>query len=235
MFTFVVMVLELVKCVINLGNEKGGKMIRVRTDDVLVSSEPMAGKEFRKFRKHHLWLMDAPDSFYHTPAILCRDIQQFPECVEYIKQEQSEGRLRADLHGWEHDPEGENGPGYGFLSVSQIEERLEKCMEWFDQNLGTAPIRWLTPHGARGPRIDEAARKFNLVVEGVTDPVVDQKHAEILVRNAGTIDAIKDKVIMVHWYERGLRLFRIVQTAKHGSWSKAVEVWSKAGHPEYWQ
>lgn len=192
-------------------------MIRVRTDDVLVTSEPMRGKEFQKWRKHHLWLQECPKLFYHTPAILCRDIQQFPQAIEYIQNEQREGRLRCDLHGWEHDPVGKSGKkGYGKLAIKEIEERLEKCMEWFETTLDDVPVRWLTPHGACSPQIIEAANTFGLIVETTDPPVIDQKIAEPLVRKHG-IEVIKDKVIMVHFWERGLRLLRIALIAKYGS------------------
>lgn len=205
-------------------------MIRVRTDDVLVTSEPMQGREFQKWRKHHLWLMEAPDLFYHTPAILCRDIQGFPEAIDYIKNEQAEGRLRCDLHGWEHDPEGEHGKGYSFLSVKEIEDRLEKCMEWFEETLSDVPIRWLTPHGSNSPEMQEAANKFGLTIETTEPPVIDQKVAEPIVRKYGTIKPLEDRVIMVHHWERGLRLFRIVQVAKYGSWKEATKA-----YPEYFK
>ena len=60
------------------------KLIRVRTDDVLVHSDAMVGAEFEKWKKHHLWVMEAPDYFFHTAAILCSEIQAFPIVVKTL-------------------------------------------------------------------------------------------------------------------------------------------------------
>lgn len=204
-------------------------MIRVRTDDILVTSEPMKGREFQKFVKHHMWVLAAPELFYHTPNILVRPVQQFPECVDYLVNEQKEGRLRCDLHGLVHDPMDSKGnQGYSFLAVKEIEQHLEECFDWFDKTFDEVPIRWCTPHGSNSPMMQEAANKFDLIIEGVDYPVIDQKVAEPLVRKHKSIKPLEDRVIMVHYWERGLRLFRIVQVAKHGSWEAAKKV-----YPDY--
>jgi len=192
------------------------KLIRIRTDDVLVHSNAMIDKEFEKWRKHHRWVMEAPDYFFHTPAILCSEIQAFPIAIDYIKEEMDAGRLTLDLHGWEHID-------YGALTKEQIEEHLEKSFEFFLKTFNCLPFRWATPWGADTPDIRSAARKFSLIVEGVTDPVIDQSQAMELVRQCDSIEPLLNRVVMVHWFERGLKLYRIVQTAKYGSYKKAAE------------
>jgi len=191
------------------------KLIRIRTDDVLVASDAMKGVEFQKWRKHHQWVLEAPEYFYHVAAILCQDIQNFPEAVEYIRQEVAEGRLGLDLHGWEHID-------YAKLSQEEIEPHLEQSFEFFLKTFNCLPLRWATPWGANSKSIQKAARKYSLSVEGVTDPVIDQGQAAQIACQANRIDPLLGKVIMVHFWERGLKLFRIIQCAKLGSWVTAA-------------
>ena len=191
-------------------------VIRVRFDDVLVNSGPMDGREFQKFRKHHQWCLDVPGVFYPTAAILCSEIQAFPEAVEYVRSELDAGRLYVDLHGWEH-------VNYADLPLETIEEHLEKSFEYMLKTFGCLPVRWATPWGANSDDIQLACRKYAILWEGVKNPVIDQGPAMSTVREAGTIECLRGKVIMVHWFERGLKLYRIAQTAKYGTWEAAAE------------
>jgi hypothetical protein len=52
------------------------------------------------------------------------------------------------------------------------------------------------------------------------------------VRESGSIDCLQGKVVMVHWFERGLKLWRIVQTGIHGSWDAAAQEFPKEFKPE---
>jgi peptidoglycan/xylan/chitin deacetylase (PgdA/CDA1 family) len=176
----------------------------------------MEGREFQKFRKHHQWCLEAPHLFYPTAAILCSEIQQFPEAVEYVRTELDAGRLYVDLHGWEHI-------NYGELTQEQIEEHLEKSFEYMLKTFGCLPIRWATPWGADSPAIQQACRKFGLYWEGVTHPVIDQGLAMSKVKETGTTECLQGRVVMVHWFERGLKLYRIVQTGIHGTWEEAAK------------
>lgn len=196
------------------------KLIRVRTDDVLVHSDAMQGHEFEKWRKHHHWVLEAPDNFFHTAAILCSEIQDFPEAIAYIQKESAEKRLTLDLHGWQHID-------YGKIPQAEIEEHLEKSFEFFYKTFNCLPFRWCTPWGANSEGIRKAARKYSLIVEGVHDPVIDQGQAVGLVQQNNGTSILLGKTVMVHWFERGLKLWRIVQAAKYGSWEAAVKA-----HPE---
>jgi peptidoglycan/xylan/chitin deacetylase (PgdA/CDA1 family) len=131
------------------------------------------------------------------------------------------GRLYLDLHGWEHID-------YGQLSPEQLDEHLEKSFEFMLATFKCLPIRWATPWGASGENIQAACKKWGLIWEGVADPVVDQGHADKLVREKGTLEPLKGKVVMVHWFERGLKLFRIVQIGKHGTLEEAKKANPKA-------
>jgi len=180
----------------------------------------MKDAEFEKWRKHHQWVLEAPSYFYHVAAILCKDIQDFPEAITYIQKEVTEGRLGLDLHGWEHID-------YAKIPQEQIEEHIEKSFEYFLKTFNCLPIRWATPWGANSEGIRKAARKYSLIVEGVNDPVIDQSQAVHIVHQANSIAPLMGKVIMVHWFERGLKLWRMIQAAKYGSWAEAA-----IAHPE---
>lgn len=176
----------------------------------------MAGAEFEKWKKHHQWVLEGPDYFFHTAAILCSEIQDFPVAIDYIKDEVAAGRLSLDLHGWEHID-------YAKLTQEAIEEHLEKSFEFFLKTFNCLPFRWCTPWGGVSNNVNRAARKYSLVVEGTSDPVIDQSIAVNVVKQYNTIEPLRGKTIMVHWFERGLKLYRMIQTAKYGSWSDAAE------------
>lgn len=198
-------------------------MIRVRLDDVLINSDPMGGRELQKFQKHVNWAYQAPDHFTVAPAILCTEIQQFPDCIEYLKDEIQSLRMFPDLHGWEHID-------YSKLTTDEIKNHLTKSIEFFNKHFGVLPTRWCTPWGADSKSIRQAAREFNISVETTSLPVIDQGKAVNVVRNFNSIQPLTDKVIMVHFWERGLKLYRIVQVAKYGSWTAAA-----AAQPEYFK
>jgi hypothetical protein len=76
-------------------------------------------------------------------------------------------------------------------------------------------MRWVTPHGANSPAIQDAARRYGLIVEDTREPVIDQKKADTILRQTRRITLLNDRVIMVHWWERGLRLYRIARILQH--------------------
>jgi len=133
------------------------------------------------------------------------------------------GRLFVDLHGWEHID-------YTKLSQEEIEEHLEKSFDYMLDTFGCLPVRWATPWGATSDAILAACRKYCIAWEGVTHPVIDQGEAAKIVKETGTIECLQNRVIMVHWFERGLKLYRIAQTAKYGTWEEAAKA-----HPDYFK
>lgn len=183
---------------------------RVRIDDMMwqTGNPDMAGKEMQKFLKYVNWCRGA--DIYVVPNVLCQDIQRFPEAVEMLDDFD-----QVDLHGWDHGP-------YGDRSYGEICVHLEQAMEWFDKNTNHTPIRWVTPHGANSFAIKMAARKFDLVVETCDPPVIDQKEADGLLKRTRRVSDLDGKVIMAHWWERGLALYRITQILKAGSVDQAI-------------
>tara|TARA_R110000751_G_scaffold1590_2_gene5900 strand:- start:1293 stop:1931 length:639 start_codon:yes stop_codon:yes gene_type:complete len=191
-------------------------LIRIRLDDVFwESSDPkMVGREVQKVKKHIKWCenIDIPV----TPAILCQESDKFPEGLDYLKGLIDGGKVYPDLHGWDHGP-------YGSRETKEIEEHLEKSLEWFMAKLGVLPIRWVTPHGADSPELRAAAAKFGMVLENTLDPVVDQKALDTKLRKTGDLSIMDGKVMMIHWFERGLRLYRIARIIEFGSIDLAIE------------
>lgn len=189
---------------------------RVRIDDVMwaTSDKKMVGKEVQKFQKYVRWCQET--NVPVVPAILCNDIERFPECIVWLRDEVEKGKLiSCDLHGWEH-------VDYGAMTVAEIREHLDKALDWFEANQLPSPIRWVTPWGANSPAMQQAAIEFDLVIEDTTLPVIDQKVADTQLRITKDPGVLKDKVIMTHWFERGLRLYRICQVLYYDSVAEAV-------------
>ena len=189
-------------------------MIRIRTDDVLVHSKPFKGKEFERWKNIHLTIMEDPEHFYHTPAIVVNSIVDFPECVDYIDNQIAEGVIYPNLHGWDHID-------YGKVSYDVISEHVELALEWFYKTWRVHPLRWVTPWGANTEDIQEACWVYGLELEDTRNPVIDQSEADKLVREVGNIEPLYGKVVMNHWFEKGNKLQRIIAIGKYGSLEEA--------------
>lgn len=189
---------------------------RVRIDDVMwsTSDKTMVGKEVQKFQKYVRWCQNT--NITVVPAILCNDIEKFPECIVWLKDEIEKGKLvSCDLHGWEH-------VDYGSMSLFEIREHLEKALTWFETVKLPLPIRWVTPWGANSPAMQQAATEFDIIIEDTTHPVIDQAVADSQLRITRDPDILKDKVLMCHWWDRGLRLYRICQVLYYNSVAEAI-------------
>lgn len=187
---------------------------RIRFDDVLWQSgdAKLKGKELDRFRMHIDWCagIDVP----LTPAILCQEMDEFPEGIVYLKQLIDQGMV-MDLHGFDHGP-------YAPRTQEEVESHLEQSVEWFDTNLGVTPVRWVTPHGANSRNMINAARKFGLTIETTEDPVIDQREADKVLRTTRDLSKLDGKVIMSHFWERGSAIYRISRIIQHGTVEKAI-------------
>jgi len=190
---------------------------RIRFDDVLwqTGNEKLRGKELSRFQLHIDWCKGLDVTL--APNIIVEEIKKFPEAIDYVNKLMDEDeRVTLDLHGWDHGP-------YAPRPYEEITEHLDSALEWFDVNLhGHFPCRWVTPHGANSRAIQRAAREHGLDVETTEDPVIDQREADKILRVTRDLSKLDDKVIMVHWWERGMALYRIVQILRHGDVTKAV-------------
>jgi hypothetical protein len=192
------------------------KPARIRFDDFIWKSKDpkMKGKEVQKAFKNVNWCVNTGVQL--TPAILCQDIEQFPEGISLLREMIEEGVVYPDLHGWTHGP-------YAPMSQSEVEEHLDKAITWFKENLGVLPIRWSTPHGADSPSMRSAASKYDLVLETTEYPVVDEKILDTQLRQTRNLDLLDGIVIMNHYWNRGLRLYRISRIIEYQSIDEAIE------------
>jgi peptidoglycan/xylan/chitin deacetylase (PgdA/CDA1 family) len=197
-------------------------MILIRNDDVILdSSGKYKGKEFERFRFVHEQICRVPDKLLHCPAILCEEIEAFPQAIEYIREEAKAGRMRPYLHCWNHTD-------WTTKSRDEIVNMLKQCDLWFDLNLYYEYTVWATPWGANSPVAQQAARELGIRVE-TTHETVDIKAAARFVQQSG-LPSLDGRTVLFHWWERGLSLFRIVEAAAQGSWAAAA-----AAKPEWFK
>lgn len=179
--------------------------IRIRDDDVLVTSSGFPGKEFQRFKGFHNIILQDPAHFIHIGAVLVTEIQQFPECIEFLKQETREGRFVPEVHGLHHID-------YASLSFEDIVSHLTTCRKFIEDNFEYSPTKFYTPWGAgadsRGAHIRPAAATvgFDLVtcenlikISRVRSDVVLVK--ENLLTNEELLKRWEGKEIILHWWE----------------------------------
>jgi hypothetical protein len=192
-------------------------MIELRDDDVLVGSSGYEDS-FKKFKQVHRWACET-DKIIHVPTILVTEIQAYPECIEYVKEETAAGRMRPEIHGFKHID-------YGKLEPEDVRIHLKECQVFFNDRFNVAPTRWYTPWGASAPHLHEVAKLLGL-------KVVDCSNINELTGKSGIIARcragedpskfLEGKDILYHWWLGGLRLKRLVEVLKHGTWEKAKE------------
>jgi peptidoglycan/xylan/chitin deacetylase (PgdA/CDA1 family) len=196
-------------------------MIRVRDDDVLISSSG-SDNELGRLKQIHEWICEVPDSLIHVPTILVTEIQEFPEAIEWVRQETVEGRMLPEIHGLSHKD-------YASLSEVEIASELTECCEWIYKQFGHVATKFYSPWGAgfdaRGAHIKPAAASIGI-------ELVTCENISKLSGRYGVVQEMKDGrdinylndfngEIFMHWWEGGSRLKRVVEMIKHGSWAEA--------------
>lgn len=219
--------------------------VRIRNDDVLVSSRDWKDREFERFSRVHKWIAEVPDHFIHVPTILTTEIQQFPECIEFIKNEARAKRMLPELHGFHHEID------YQHRSIEDITSDLDQAVNWMIKHLDVRPKIWYTPRcagqyphpkatnisqekrdqlTAQADRMRAAAETLQLEVvseydnklsgdNGVCRHLMDGRSIDAL-SNSRKIEG-GHKEWSVHWWERGVRLKRCIEAVKWGSWEDA--------------
>lgn len=196
-------------------------MILIRNDDaVLDSSGTYHGREFARFKFVHEQICRAPTKLIHCPAVLCQEIQAFPEAIKFIKTETAAGRMRPYLHCWDHTD-------WTKKSEEEIRNMLIASDNWFNENLGCDYHVWATPWGASSSAALQAAKTLGVRLE-TTGDTINYKLAAKSVRATNSVDCLNGKTVLMHWWEKGLSLFRIVESAVQGSWTNA-----KQARPEW--
>ncbi len=196
-------------------------MIGIRDDDIILPSSSYEN-ELDRVKQIHEWICEVPDRMIHIPTILVTEIQEFPEAVEWVRQETQEGRMLPEIHGFEH-------VNYAELTYETVVNQLEYCAGWIRRKFDYEPTRWYTPWGAGE---DEAGAHLRPAAEAVGLTLVTCKNINKLNGRYGVIQELKDgrdlsyldnQEIFMHWWTGGSRLKRVVEVAKHGSWVAAKE------------
>ena len=200
-------------------------MIYIRDDDVLIDSSSFEDP-FKHFRKVHKWICEAPDKILHVPAILMYNVIKnkdqgiigFPDAMKFIKEETAAGRMRPEIHGYEHKD-------YKLLSVERIITELEVCKEFMWCSFDVEATKWYTPWGANAPHLYDAAKEVDL-------ELIDCSKINKLAGRYGVVQNFREGIlpeyyeeseIFFHWWEGGLRLKRAIEVIKHGDWQTAAE------------
>ena len=179
--------------------------IRIRNDDVLVHSRSFSGREFGRFKGFHNIIQMDPRHFEHVVAILTTEIQDFPECIEYIKTETAAGRIFPEVHGLRHID-------YAALSYNEVVEELRTAVSSIENMFSYRPSKWYSPWGAgadkRGAHLASAAKAAGLTLVtcvGVIQP--SALVADVRAVRAGNMDKLdlyakwEGKEILRHWWE----------------------------------
>ena len=198
-------------------------MIYVRDDDVLIDSSDYESS-FKRFKMAHSWIASAPGKMLHVPALLMynnvekqdRGVMGYPEAMEFIKDETTAGRMRPEIHGYEHKD-------YKPLATARIVTELEICKDFLWCSFDTKATKWYTPWGANAPHLYDAAAEagLELVDCSVINKLAGRYGVVQQFRDGRLPDYLEGEEIFFHWWERGLRLRRAVEVIKHGDWDTA--------------
>jgi peptidoglycan/xylan/chitin deacetylase (PgdA/CDA1 family) len=186
-------------------------VIRMRDDDVLVSSSSWPDV-FGRFRQVHRWIVSCP-KMIHVPTILTEELEDFPDCVDFILRETAEGRMRPELHGAMH-------VDYGAMPEQGVREHLDESIDWMQRRLNVRPEFWYTPWGAESELLTKVAGEFGLHVIGTDRERQANKVTERLRNGRYGVGDIPDEMFF-HWWEGGCRIARLAAVVNHGSWEEA--------------
>jgi len=181
------------------------KRIRIRNDDVLVHSSGFDGREFKRFKGFHEVVCQDTEHFMHVPAILATEIQEFPECIEFIKIETAGRRMFPEIHGWQHKD-------YAKLSSAEVTNELLLAKQFVQDTFKCFPTIWYSPHGAgadhAGAHLTEAALAAGLTLVTCVNRILPARIVEdVRAVKAGTstVEQLASKwagkEILRHWWE----------------------------------
>lgn len=170
-------------------------MIYIRDDDVLVGSAQHKDPVGRFVGVHK---MIKKAGCIHVPTILCTEIMEFPEVIQYIRKEQASGSMAPQFHGLRHID-------YGHYTTDEAIRTIKEGQDWFLKHLGMLFDQWMTPWGADTKDLRQACRAMNIELINCTNLV----HPKDVVndRNFNKTEW-EGKSIFIHWWEKGLGRFQ---------------------------
>jgi hypothetical protein len=75
----------------------------LRNDDVLKRTPgKYEGKEVDRFKFIDRMVSETNGLLLHRPTVLCTEIMDYPEAIEYLRERKDEDHIDIQLHGWEH-------------------------------------------------------------------------------------------------------------------------------------
>jgi peptidoglycan/xylan/chitin deacetylase (PgdA/CDA1 family) len=151
----------------------------------------------------------------HVPTLIISQLEEFPECIEYIREETKQGRMEPELHGMFH-------VDYGTLSPQHIREHLAESIDWMESYVGRSPEYWYTPWGQCTPHMLEAAQMYNLELVGVDRDWSLGKVTSRLREGRISLAELEERDLFFHWWEGGCRVLRLAKVLNLGSWEEAA-------------
>jgi len=180
-------------------------MIYIRDDDVLVRSsgysDPVA-----QFKGVHQ-IIARQSKVLHVPTILVTEIQEFPDCIDYIWEETCAGRMRPEIHGFKHID-------YGKLPPAEIREHLLRCMDFILHQFHYLPTKFYTPWGASTQDIRDVCKGLNLeMVDGSSrNKLRGKSGAWQMIQDGYDLNEVwKGQDIHIHWWEDTERLEKVLE------------------------
>lgn len=215
-------------------------MLRIRDDDVLVRSSSW-GSSFKRFQELHEFIAATEGKVMHVPTVLVSEIQEFPDCIAYMKEHTAKGMMEPEVHGFQHIDYSRLGlpleklPLRGRVDLSlfsdqeiaehrrAVDAHLAKAIEWMEETFGRRPEKWYTPWGADNFHLRNASYAAKVKLIG-TDKLFDIKDACQMLREGASFEDVEKRgEIMIHWWQRGTRVKRLCAAARHGSWAEALK------------
>jgi peptidoglycan/xylan/chitin deacetylase (PgdA/CDA1 family) len=192
-------------------------MIILRDDDVLkpTRTAKIQGKEFQRYKFVNEMCNTTNRQLVHEPTILCTEIMDYPEAIEYTRDEWKAGRMQPQLHGWEHKD-------YVHKSKTEIQDMIKKSQDWFDKHLHQQFDRWATPWGGDTILAREAAQELGVYLESTCGLFQCGGIIELLKQNPKD-PSLRGAKILFHWWNKGQNFGRLAEILKHGSYEKAKE------------
>jgi peptidoglycan/xylan/chitin deacetylase (PgdA/CDA1 family) len=159
---------------------------------------------FKRF-KHVHEIICKTERLMHVPTILTEEILDFPEAIEYIKYETDQGRMRPQLHGYQH-------VDYGSMSEQEVRNHLVMAFDMFVSFFGHRPTKWYTPWGANQPHLHSAAAPLKLEVVDCSKNVKLKGRYGVkqLLSEGKTIDYFDGQEIIMHWWN-ALDIERLIE------------------------
>jgi hypothetical protein len=177
-------------------------MIRVRNDDVLMHwnwKKTIGHKNIvdpvSTLRNIHNMILTYPKQLIHVPAILCRNVQEFPEAIPFIRQEAEAGRMLPEIHGWDHID-------YANFTYDGMCFDLKRCIQFMETKLGVKASKFYTPWGANTETIQRAANSLGLEVVDCSN-ILYQKN---LPKGVDNVE------VFMHWWEGPENMLEMFET-----------------------